>query len=95
MCDDLPQHAGLWLDVFTFVAIVIQIIIFDTPYWSSRLRGRQEMENVQHFDISNELLQKINNEISKEHQEQDSIEAGIKERLLFCKVLQHTLNYYF
>lgn len=34
LCDDLPRHVGLWLDVFAFTAIIIQIILFASPYWS-------------------------------------------------------------
>ena len=33
-CDDLPHHVGLWLDVFAFAAIILQIILFASPYWS-------------------------------------------------------------
>ena len=32
-CDDLPRHIGLVLDVITFTAIVVQIILFGTKYW--------------------------------------------------------------
>ena len=34
LCDDLPRHVGLWLDVFAFAAITIQTILFASPYWS-------------------------------------------------------------
>jgi len=33
-CDDLPRHVGLWLDVFAFIAIMLQIILFSTTYWN-------------------------------------------------------------
>jgi len=33
-CDDLPRHISLWLDIFAFAAIIVQIILFDSPYWS-------------------------------------------------------------
>ena len=89
MCDDLPRHVGLWLDVFVFAAIVTQIIIFASPYWSCGLHDQQEMESIY---VPNELVKKINKEISKKYDEEQKMDETIKQRLSLHTVVNDVLH---
>ena len=89
MCDDLPRHVGLWLDVFVFAAIVTQIIIFASPYWSCGLHDQQEMECIY---VPNELVKKINEEISKKYDEEQKMDETIKQRLSLHTVVNDVLH---
>lgn len=89
MCDDLPRHVGLWLDVFVFAAIVTQIIIFASPYWSCGLHDQEEMESI---CVPNELVKMINEEISKKYDEEQEMDDKLKNRLSLHTVINAVLQ---
>ncbi|XP_065913262.1 piezo-type mechanosensitive ion channel component 1-like isoform X2 [Dysidea avara] len=99
LCDDLPRHVGLWLDVFAFAAITIQTILFASPYWSYI----RDYTIAQHLDddtdrITDALLNKINTQVKKNRDKEKEMKENIRERLLAVKkkyktsVVEHYLR---
>lgn len=83
LCPGLPLNIGLWLDVFAFVFVVLQIVIFSTTQFEN---VRTYLVTKQYADESirttRDLLDKINEELEKEREKEKLIKENIRKRLL-------------
>jgi len=91
VCEDLPNHIGIWLDVFAFVMVTVQIVIFSTSRFEcirDYLKSKEKMKDYE--NATNDLLEKINEELEKARIKEKIIKENIKTRLLEVRTKYNT-----
>ncbi|XP_065913837.1 piezo-type mechanosensitive ion channel component 1-like isoform X3 [Dysidea avara] len=91
VCSGLPSHIGIWLDTFAFVIVTVQIVIFSTHRFES-IRGyllaKERLKEAEH--ATDDLLEKINEELEKTRIKEKIIKENIKTRLLEVRTKYNT-----